>query len=57
MKKLDNKGWGLNTMIIFLVVMLLFILVIAILSYKMGIEKDSKNPIYNNNNNTQKIEE
>ncbi len=56
MKKLDNKGWGLNTMIIFLVVMLLFILVIAILSYKMGIEKDSKNPIYNTNN-TQKIEE
>jgi len=49
MKKLNNNGWGLSTMITFIVVFLLFILVVVILSYNMGIEKDSKNNIYGNN--------
>ena len=55
MKKLNNNGWGLNTMIIFLVVLLVFILIIAILSYKIGIEKGSRNSIYNINN-TQNVD-
>lgn len=49
MKKLNNNGWGLGTMIFFIVVFLLFILIVAILSHNMGIEKDSTNVIYENN--------
>lgn len=46
MKMLNNKGWGLNTLITFIVIFLVFILVIAILAYNIGIETDSKNSIY-----------
>ncbi len=46
MRKLNNRGWGLSTMITFLVILLLFILVIAFVSYRFGITKKSPNPLY-----------
>jgi len=37
MKKLDNKGWGLSAMIGFMIALVVFLICIAILSYRAGI--------------------
>jgi hypothetical protein len=36
MKKLNEKGWGLSTMIGILIAFVLFLLIIVFLSYKVG---------------------
>ena len=36
MKKLNNKGWGLSTMISIIIALLLFLLLIVFLSYKVS---------------------
>ncbi len=47
--KLNNRGWGLSTMIGFVAIFFIFILVFTILAYKSGIEEGSKNKnIYTN---------
>ena len=52
MKKLNERGWGLNTLIMFLGIMVVFILIIAVLAYNIGIESGSNKSIYNVNENT-----
>lgn len=44
--KLNNKGWGLSNMIIFIVILLLFMIIFLIVAYNYGIEKDSPNSLY-----------
>ena len=46
MNKLNNKGFGLSTLITFIVIFMLFIIVVSILSYKMGLGKGTDSPIY-----------
>lgn len=46
MKKINNKGWGLSTMLIFMGIFVLFIIIVAIISYNYGIDKNSPDPIY-----------
>ena len=36
MKKLNDKGWGLSTMIGIIIAFVLFLLLIVFLSYKVG---------------------
>lgn len=37
MKKLDNKGWGMDTLIGFMIAFVLFLIIIVILSYRAGV--------------------
>lgn len=37
MKKLNNRGWGLGSMIIFMCILLVFIIIIAVESKRLGI--------------------
>ena len=48
MKKLDNKGWSMATMFGLLAVLLLFIIVVAILSWRAGIAKSAPGTVYDN---------
>ena len=50
MKKLNNRGWGLNTFITFLSVFVIFIFIVVILSYKLSNE-NNENIISNNSIN------
>ena len=36
MKKLDNKGWGLSTMIGLMIAFVLFLIIVVVLSYRAG---------------------
>ena len=47
MFKLNNKGWGLGVMILFIGVFCLAILIIAVLSSKYGLMNNSTKNIYN----------
>lgn len=51
MRKLNNNGWGLSTLLIFMGIFILCIIVIALVSYNYGIEKNSPDPIYNDVSN------
>ena len=49
MKKLDNKGWGLTTLIIFICIFAIFLLVVAFLIWNLnqrGITKIDTNTEY-----------
>ncbi len=46
MLKLNNHGWGLSNMIIFIVVLFIFLIIWLIISYNYGIEENSPNDIY-----------
>lgn len=48
MKSLNNKGWGLNTMIILVVVLIFVVLLVSILVYNIGRDDDSPNSLFNN---------
>lgn len=48
MKKLDNKGWGLSTMIAFLCVFAVFIIVIAILSWRLDTQREEQDAVDSN---------
>lgn len=37
MRKLNSNGWGLSTMIGFVIAFVVFLIIIVILSYKAGI--------------------
>lgn len=37
MKKLNNKGWGLSTMIGFMIAFVIFLIIIVYLTYSAGI--------------------
>lgn len=37
MKKFNNKGWGMSTMITFIIAFCLFLLIIAFLAYRYRI--------------------
>lgn len=37
MKKLNNKGWGLSTMIGLMVGLVIFLIIVAVLSYNVGV--------------------
>ncbi len=37
MKKLNNNGWGLSTMIGFMIAFVIFLIIIVFLSYKAGV--------------------
>lgn len=37
MKKLGNGGWGLSAMIGFVIVFVIFLIIIVVLSYKVGV--------------------
>ena len=37
MKRLNNGGWGLSTMIGFMIGLVIFLIIIAILSYNLGL--------------------
>ncbi len=36
MRKLNNKGWGMDTMIGFMIAFVIFLLIIVFLSYRAG---------------------
>ncbi len=46
MLKLNNEGWGISSLIAFIVVLILFVIILFVISYNYGIEKDSPNDIY-----------
>ncbi|MBQ3436113.1 MAG: hypothetical protein IJH18_04745 [Bacilli bacterium] len=46
MKKLNNEGWSIPTMIALVCVLILFILVVSILSWRAGVSKSSPSNIY-----------
>ena len=37
MKKLNNNGWGISAMIGFMIAFVIFLIIIAVLSYRYGI--------------------
>ncbi len=37
MKRLGNSGWGLDTMIAFMVAFVVFLIIIVIMSYQFGL--------------------
>lgn len=41
MGKLNNEGFGMSTMIIFIVIFIIVLIAIMVLAYNQGIEKDS----------------
>ena len=45
--RLNNKGWSFSAGIAFLCVLILFVIIVAILTYRFGINKESPDPIYN----------
>lgn len=36
MKKLNNHGWGMDTLIGFMIAFVIFLIIIVVLSYKAG---------------------
>lgn len=48
--KLNNRGWGLSTMIILLLVLVIFLLLAAIISYNIVASKNSPIPLFEENN-------
>lgn len=46
MKRLDNKGWSIPTMIGLVCALILFILIAAILAWRAGVSKSSPSNIY-----------
>lgn len=48
MNSLNNRGWGLNTMIILVIVLIFVVLLVSILVYNIGTDKDSPNSLFNN---------
>ena len=50
MLKLDNKGWGLTTMIAFICVFVIFLIVVAILvwNWNRGVESANEETLINN---------
>ena len=45
MKKLDNHGWGLAVAIVFMLCFFVFLLIIAVLSYRAGIGEEVENTV------------
>lgn len=45
MVKLNNKGFGMSTMLIFIGVFIIVLIAIMVLAYDNGIERDSNNQI------------
>lgn len=43
MQKLNNRGWGLGTMMAFIVFFVFVLLIIAIIAYNFGLDKGSPN--------------
>ena len=41
MAKLNNNGWGIGTMIAFIIIFILFLLLVAFLIYDVDHEEDS----------------
>ena len=46
MRKLNEQGWGVGTMIVFLCVFFLFLIIVGIVAFNFGIEKNSPQPRY-----------
>lgn len=49
MEKLNNNGWGLGVMIGFLCVFAIFIIVISILAYHLGVANELPIPLQEKN--------
>lgn len=49
---LNNKGWGLSTFLGFAIIFLVFIFIISVNAYKIGLSKNSPGEINFNNQNT-----
>ncbi len=45
MRKLNNKGFGMTTMIIFIIIFIIILLAIMFVADSNGIGKDSQNPV------------
>lgn len=45
MKKLNEKGWGLTTLLVFICVFILILVGVAILSYHYGANEGRKNNV------------
>ena len=48
MMKLNNRGWGLGTMLGFIIFFVAVLLIVAIISYNFGIDKGSPQQKENN---------
>ncbi len=46
MKKLDDKGFSLSAMITFVCIFIFFLIVVALISFNLGVGKDSPEPLY-----------
>jgi len=46
---LDNKGWSMGTMLSLIIVILIFVLTVAFLAWKFGIETTSTHKIVTEN--------
>ena len=49
MNKLNNSGWGIGTMISFLIIFIMFLLLVAFFLYHMDHDKDSEIRLIDNN--------
>ena len=50
MGKLNNRGFGMSTMLIFIGIFIVVLIAIMVLAYNNGIEKDSPNKAVENEN-------
>ena len=64
MGKLNNRGFGMSTMLIFIALFIIVLIAIMVLAYNNGIEKDSpnqtlekKNGVFVSPNEDEEIEE
>lgn len=46
MEEINQKGFGMSTMIAIIAILILFIIIFSIIAYNNGLEKDSPNSIY-----------
>ena len=51
MAKLNNRGFGMSTMLIFIVIFIIVLIAIMVLAYDNGVEKDSKEPVFKKEGN------
>ena len=50
MGKLNNRGFGMSTMLIFIGIFIIVLIAVMVLAYNNGIEKDSPNKAVENEN-------
>lgn len=50
MVKLNNRGFGMSTMLIFIGIFIIVLIAVMVLAYNNGVEKDSPNKAVENKN-------